>query len=803
MLLKNLPGLRPSIAKSAAGALFLVTIGPAICGELSSTILPPATGSAAVAPSVAALPPEDSIGQLSPATSIGVQTIKHLAPGITFTQEINKDIPLVIDVVTVDLTARGVHVNVGIAQDHIGGPDPTDGREEVSSYARRHHAVAAVNGDYFPFTGDPLGVAIHGGELYSEPWIGMAGKGGPRSVLGFTGDDNRIVIDRVGFEGEVITADGARSKLHGIDRMVGKDELVILTPSFRAVHANRPGGTDVVVTGVNLPLRANKLMRGTVASIRVTPDGVDSVPPDGVLLVGGPAHGAATIAAHLHAGEPIQFVVGIASVQNPAAGVLMASAPRDNEDEPSRSGAAIDRTAWLWGRMREAVGGGPRLLVNGNIVIDNADEGFDDGFVGFPYPRTAAGISNDGHRLYIVTVDGRQSISHGVSLYDMAAILKRYGATDAINLDGGGSTTMAINGVVVDSPGGAGSERPVADMLTVSSDHPTLTIPNWDTAGCLPAMQVASDQAGGQSLADQAPYRLAPGKAEMEEGQSTQIAFYDHGKMLPAGSSQVVWQGPVRSVPPPNEPAVALGAPGSSDVSPLPEPAPSQSAAPPNSESRADNVPVQPSSPGPAMAQLGSGIPSGTATGDAPATMAQPLPAAAQPPADPSGSSASPQAGAPAAEPAVPLAGAPLIIGAAAPRPDVLGFVDQRGNFTALHSGVGVVTALYHGKLVTATITVNPRTEEVMQLTTIRASLTADPSGAENRSILSIHVIRGDGSPVAGLGVRLLVQDGQADSDIVTTDPDGAAGVSITWEKSQGGLVTVSSPGLSAVTVGQ
>ena len=62
---------------------------------------------------------------------------------------------------------------------------------------------------------------------------------------------------------------------------------------------------------------------------------------------------------------------------------------------------------------------------------------------------------------------------------ELAYILKKYGAVDAMNMDGGGSTSMAVDGISVNNPGNDGVERPVADMLLVNSSRPEIPIPEW------------------------------------------------------------------------------------------------------------------------------------------------------------------------------------------------------------------------------------------------------------------------------------------------------------------------------------
>ena len=84
-------------------------------------------------------------------------------------------------------------------------------------------------------------------------------------------------------------------------------------------------------------------------------------------------------------------------------------------------------------------------------------------------PRTAIGKTADG-KLLLVTVDGRQSkISVGMSLYSLADLLLELNAIDAINLDGGGSTTMVVKQKVVNKPSDQTGERPVSDAILVLS----------------------------------------------------------------------------------------------------------------------------------------------------------------------------------------------------------------------------------------------------------------------------------------------------------------------------------------------
>ena len=150
-------------------------------------------------------------------------TVKRLAPGVTLTQEIDQKTPLVINVVTVDLDAPGVRVGVGVGKDKISGSDGRGGREDVSRLARRRGALAAVNADFFPYTGDPLGVGIRDGELFSEPFLGIRG-GGPRVTFGLAPDGRSVLFDTLGFLGDLQAQDGQRTFIQGINRPPGRNE---------------------------------------------------------------------------------------------------------------------------------------------------------------------------------------------------------------------------------------------------------------------------------------------------------------------------------------------------------------------------------------------------------------------------------------------------------------------------------------------------------------------------------------------------------------------------------------------------
>ncbi|MER5544313.1 phosphodiester glycosidase family protein [Streptomyces sp. NPDC002589] len=109
------------------------------------------------------------------------------------------------------------------------------------------------------------------------------------------------------------------------------------------------------------------------------------------------------------------------------------------------------------------VNGRYRLTAHGRIVVPAGSGGF---FA--RNPRTVAGTTRDG-KVVLATIDGRMTTSVGTTLDETAAVAHALGLTDAVNLDGGGSTTMSVQGTLVNHPSGP-TERAVGDALVFVPD---------------------------------------------------------------------------------------------------------------------------------------------------------------------------------------------------------------------------------------------------------------------------------------------------------------------------------------------
>jgi len=118
--------------------------------------------------------------------------------------------------------------------------------------------------------------------------------------------------------------------------------------------------------------------------------------------------------------------------------------------------------------------GGPMLRMNGKHDVTPLQDGLVRatqpiqyyGFAAKRNPRTFAGTTADG-RLVLITADGRSTASLGLSITEEADVAQSLGLTDAVNLDGGGSATMVVDGKLVNAPSDAAGERPVGDALLI------------------------------------------------------------------------------------------------------------------------------------------------------------------------------------------------------------------------------------------------------------------------------------------------------------------------------------------------
>ncbi|MGH9385351.1 MAG: phosphodiester glycosidase family protein, partial [Vicinamibacterales bacterium] len=292
-------------------------------------------------------------------------------------------------------------------------------------------AIVAVNAGYFrttgTFRGEPQGLLQIDGVLLSEADRGRSAVGFARSKA--VADAKTTLL--LGHATTVVSLGVAREHrdIDGINRPVGDNELVLFTSGFHRTTLTSPGGIEVAVR------------RGVIESIH---DGGGStpIPPDGLVLS---ARGAARL-----------WLLG---QLEPGSTVVVSELVRPVDPQSNNP----------WTRAEDIVGGGPRIVSGGREDITLEREKILPSFSTDRHPRTAIGVLADG-RILLATVDGRRPpISIGMTLSELGRLMIEFGAIDAINLDGGGSTTMVVEGKVVNSPSDAAGERPVSDAIVVRS----------------------------------------------------------------------------------------------------------------------------------------------------------------------------------------------------------------------------------------------------------------------------------------------------------------------------------------------
>jgi hypothetical protein len=302
------------------------------------------------------------------------------------------------------------------------------GRGTVLSAARRRQAIAGVNAGFFALhNGDPLGPLRVDGELVSDGTQGRAAAALAADARGRA----TWLFDRANVTVSIVVGKGGSIAVDGVDTTRAVGGLMLYTPRY-GPH------TDTAPTGIEWPL-APAPGGGFVVQGRRSHQGKTPIPRGGIVL----SYGG------LSPSPPLDRL---------AAGVRVTV----RETWQPASGEAAEH----WRAAADVVNGAGLLRRRGADVRDWAPEHLASAFLG-RHPRTMFGLDGAGHA-WLVTVDGRQpDASVGMTLVELQRLAGRLGLTDALNLDGGGSTTMVVAGNVVNQPSDPTGARTVSDVLLV------------------------------------------------------------------------------------------------------------------------------------------------------------------------------------------------------------------------------------------------------------------------------------------------------------------------------------------------
>ena len=294
-------------------------------------------------------------------------------------------------------------------------------RETVSTMERRLSTQATsvgVNGDYFaPNDGRPSGIFLRDGILATPP-------NPSRSSAGIT-LDGLLDVRRVSFRG-TWRGSGQRRALNFLNKAPGTNGISLFTPDWGPATP-RIGGAFAVVLGSFPPATPNTDLAVPVVSA------------------------ASATSVRIQAGTAVLVARGNAAAKLQAEALLGSTVTLRLILQPD------------WSVVSDAIGGGP-VLVRDGVPVYRSNEAFTIAQLAPRGPRTAVGQRADGGIL-LVTTDGRQpGFSVGMTNFELAQALVRLGAVRGMALDGGGSSTLAFEGTVLNSPSD-GKERAVSTAL--------------------------------------------------------------------------------------------------------------------------------------------------------------------------------------------------------------------------------------------------------------------------------------------------------------------------------------------------
>ena len=297
----------------------------------------------------------------------------------------------------------------GLSLEYVA-TDPLAGRDELSDILADENAIAGVNGDFFDIgdTGAPRGVGIDGSTVLHGPAQGwMKAFFLPEKGPGGVGDLPVQASVPTLPDLRITNVNSPTVITHGIGLYTKRWGT---NPGYAVTDGAKPQDVRQVV-----------IQGGVVVSNTIPVSG--GAPIEGRVLIGR-GHGAVRLNQQLPVGTPAKVVVTAAE----------------------QAGLAI---------------GGSTVLLSGGRIQTT-----DDGEL---HPRTAVGYDTDSGRLLLLVIDGRQDFSRGYTMLELARMMKQLGAEEALNLDGGGSSTMVTlrptgRTRVANSPSD-GQQRPVPNGL--------------------------------------------------------------------------------------------------------------------------------------------------------------------------------------------------------------------------------------------------------------------------------------------------------------------------------------------------
>ncbi len=374
---------------------------------------------------------------------------KPIAPGIDY-QESRLDGPTMVYVARADRAKKNWLIDTCIGQGTL-----KSGRETVSQLAaradgsvnfrgERYDVKVAVNGDYFSFkTGQSASGQITSG-WFAKRFLDYSGGSGfvwRSDRRAFLGGNVRNGKQRQ----RVVFADSADMRISNLNTARGPGELVLYTPHYADTTGTGRDGVEVLVR-VSRPVGVTPKadpVRGKIVEVRKQA-GSTPLPFDHVVLSGN-GRASHTLLEHAKVGQELRIELGV----------------KDYGSEVVPPGD--------WRQAYASLGGHFYCVTAGKVPADRWERKGKPGAVD-RHPRTAVAMND--HYVYLVVVDGRSDKSIGMTITELGRFcLEHLSATEAIAQDGGGSSTMWVEGKVMNVPSDRGKERPVANGYILAIVH--------------------------------------------------------------------------------------------------------------------------------------------------------------------------------------------------------------------------------------------------------------------------------------------------------------------------------------------
>lgn len=327
---------------------------------------------------------------------------------------------------TTDLTNPYVEMRATMANDKLGSG------ATVASIGKSHHKegalyFAGVNADFFSGS-YPIGTTVSNGEIYyasNNGWYHWA-----------IDEDKVPHLGQMTVGGTVTNAAGTSShSITGFNRAREANNMIIYTPKYGSTTGTNAYGSEVLITPIDGAIAMGKAVKVKVASSPATA-GSMAIPAGSYVLSG---HGtAATFVSGLTIGQEITVNLTL-----------------------TLGGKSIAAT--------EVLGGKPTILSGGQVL--NTQDALDH--LTALNPRTAVGHDATGTKLVMLVVDGRSQVSVGCVSKVLADIMREVGCSEALNFDGGGSSTLYVDALGVRNVPSEGSERSVPNALFAVATAPT------------------------------------------------------------------------------------------------------------------------------------------------------------------------------------------------------------------------------------------------------------------------------------------------------------------------------------------